>query len=172
MCINDQVKEIDKRIAAQAAKDHTTDAIYRSVPGIGPVWARTLANELGDLTYFTSEKKLFSYLGLTPTESSSGEKRIQGHISRQGKSILRMVLCEASWVAIKKDPALAKSFERIKFRRGAKRAIIAICRKLIGRIRHCLINQKHYLLGHGLKNFKPVYKYELKTISSQEAARA
>lgn len=59
---------------------------YRSVPGIGKIASRVLANELGDMSQFKNEKSLFSYVGLTPSEHSSGEKVIRGQITRQGTS--------------------------------------------------------------------------------------
>lgn len=171
LCLDEQIKILDARIKAQAEKDKKIDSIYQSVPGIGPVWARTLCNEIGDMTQFTSEKKLFSFLGFTPTESSSGETRIQGHISRQGRAILRMVLCEAAWVAVARDPALARSYHKIKIRRGGKRAIIAIARKMTARIRHCLIQQEVYLLGYGETDIKPRLKSELRRTTVLEAMK-
>lgn len=86
--------------------------IYRSVPGIGPISARVLANELGDMSQFSNERQLFSYLGLTPTEHSSGEHVRQGHITRQGKPILRKILTQVAWKAIYLDDSLRKVHER------------------------------------------------------------
>ena len=106
-----------------------------------------LANELEDMKQFTNEKQLFSFTGLTPREYSSGEHKRQGHITRQGRSILRKTLLLAAWVAIKKDSALLKIFERISKTAGKKRAIIAIARRLIGRIRSCFINGCLYELN-------------------------
>jgi len=89
------------------------------------------------MSQFGNEKKLYSYTGLTPCEYSSGEHVRRGHISRQGKPILRKVLVQSAWVAIKIDPSLKKIYERISNKAGAKRAIIAIARRLIGRIKSC-----------------------------------
>ena len=68
----------------------------------------------------------------------------QGHISRQGRAVLRKILVEAAWVAITKDPCLRKIYERISSKCGAKRAIIGIARRLVGRIRSCLLSGKPY----------------------------
>lgn len=78
-----KMKEIRKQLAIQAEGAGSIQAIYESVPGIGLIHARELANELGDMRQFLNEKKLFSYTGLTPSEHSSGEHVRQGHISRQ-----------------------------------------------------------------------------------------
>lgn len=135
--LSDKLKEILKRLHAQAKEDEVIDKYYRSVPGIGALSARILANELEDTLHFSSEKSLFSYTGLTPSEHSSGEHRRQGNISRQGKPVLRKVLVLAAWRAIGQDARLNEIFERISKCSGRKRAIVAIARKLIGCIRSC-----------------------------------
>lgn len=114
---------------------------YRKITGIGHKIAKILVHELGDTMQFSNEEKLFSFCGLTPTEHSSGEHKRLGHITRQGKSILRKVLVQSAWVAVRKDPHFKELFESLKARRGACRAIIAIARKLIGRAR-CAIKKK------------------------------
>jgi transposase len=133
----------------QAAKDKN-EPTYRSVPGIGDVSSRELSNELGDMSQFHNERAIFKHTGLTPREFSSGEKTRQGHISGQGSSRLRWILTEASWIAIEKDPALRETFNRIALKRGKKRAIVAIARKLIGRIRACFRKGVSYELNYGI----------------------
>jgi transposase len=125
------------KLQEQAKKDSHLENIYRSVPGIGPVTARVLANELGNMARFPNEKALFHYLGLTPSEHSSGDNIRRGHISRQGSGRLRAILVEAAWRAIGQDPALKEVYERVAKTRGGKRAIVGVARKLIGRIRAC-----------------------------------
>jgi len=130
-----KLKEILKKLEGQAKKDEAIDLVYRAVPGIGALSARILSNELEMMDYFENEKQLFSYTGLTPSEYSSGEHRRQGHISRQGKPILRKLLIQIAWRAIEKEATLSAAFERISKKAGKKRAIVAIGRKLIGQIR-------------------------------------
>jgi hypothetical protein len=103
-----------------------------------------LANELGDLQQFKNERRLSSYIGLTPSEYSSGEHSRQGHITKQGKPILRKVLVQAGWAAIRCDKELQSVFERIAAKSGSKRAIVAVVRRLIGRIRACFRLGKLY----------------------------
>lgn len=142
--LNIRLKEINKMIKFQANEDKDLQKIYESVPGIGQLFARELANELGDMKQFHSEKQLFSFTGLTPSEHSSGEHTRLGHITRQGNSILRGILIEAAWVAIKKDNNLDEIFHRIAQKSGKKRAIVGIARRLIGRIRSCILAGKLY----------------------------
>src|SRR3990167_2698786 len=99
---------------------------------------------LYDMSQFRNEKKLYSYLGFTPTEHSSGENVYQGHISRQGRAKLRHIFVEAAWIAIRKDPTLAEIFQRITKKRGAKRSIVGVARRIAGRLRSCLQNKKPY----------------------------
>jgi transposase len=112
-------------------------AVYRSVPGFGGKNGREISNELGDMKQFSNERQLSSFTGLTPQEFSTGDNRRLGHISRQGSSRLRALLVEAAWLAVRKDPALEKIFLRIAQRAGKKRAIVAIARRLVCRIRAC-----------------------------------
>ena len=146
--ISSQIKEYESQFRVQAVEDSEVDRIYRSVPGIGYLSARILANELGDVSKrFPTAKGLYQFVGLTPSEHSSGDKVIRGRIDRQGSGRLRRVLVEASWVAIKKDIALAVFFERLAVRRGKKRAIVAVARKLLGRCHHCFVHKTEYVLG-------------------------
>lgn len=141
--LNEQIEKIKERLEKQAEVD-PLEKIYNSLPGVGPTIARILANELGDMSQFSNEKQLFSYTGLTPTEHSSGEHRWLGHISRQGKSIVRKMLVQAAWKAIAIDKGLRKKFEELGKRVGSRRAIVAIARMMIGYARCCIRENRMY----------------------------
>lgn len=130
---------IQKELSAmQTEEEKTLLMIYQSAPGIGLISALKIKDELGDMKQFSNEKQLFNYLGFTPVEYSSGEHVRQGHISRQGRAKLRHLFIEASWIAIRKDPELGETYQRLAKRRGGKRAIVAIARRLAGRLRSCV----------------------------------
>lgn len=141
------IKEQNKEIA-YASREHQhcaqQETVYRSAPGLGNVSAKALSRELGDLQRFGSNKEVYSYLGLTPCESSSGERRKQGGISHCGRPYLRHLLTEVAWRSVHKDAELAHKFAALSYRRGKKRAIVAIARILIGRIRACFKNGTLY----------------------------
>jgi len=141
---DNKIAEVSKRIEDQGKEDVAYERVYRSVKGIGPTAARVLANELEDMSHFSSERALFSYTGLTPSEYSSGEHRRQGHISRQGKPILRKTLVQCAWVAIRYDSSLRDVYDRIAQRAGGKRAIVAVARRLVGRVRACFRTETLY----------------------------
>lgn len=142
--LSEAIKETVIRLDGQAEQDSELEAIYTSLPGIGPTSARVLINELGDLSQFPNQKCLFSFLGLTPSEHSSGEHRWLGHISRQGRPCLRKILVQCAWVAIKYDHSLKVIFEEMEKRTGARKAIVAIARKLMGRAHTCVREKRKY----------------------------
>jgi transposase len=154
--LRNKIKEIDNELAKQALVDKDLEKVYKSVPGIGVTHARTLANELEDMKHFPNEKQLFSFTGLTPSEHSSGEYKRLGHISRQGRSVLRKTLIQASWIAINKDPSLQIIYERVARTAGKKRAVIGIARRLVGRIRSCFnANTVYHIQKAPVVNFCP-----------------
>lgn len=129
--VNAEIKGIELQQAEQAKSD-TLDKTYRSIPGYGFQTVRIVSNELGDMSQFPNERALFSFIGLTPTERSSGETQRKGHISRQGSARLRCVLVEAAWSAVKYDKYWNSVYKRQSIRLGGKRTIVAIARRLIG----------------------------------------
>ncbi len=142
--LSTKIKTLEVEMAKQAIEDHELEIVYRSAPGIGPIGARVLANELEDMSQFANERQLSSYIGLTPSEHSSGGHIRKGHISRQGKSMIRKILVLGAWTAIKRDRKLRETFERICIRAGKKKAIVAIARRLIGHIRACFKHKSLY----------------------------
>jgi transposase len=144
LSIDAAIDKADDYLQQQATKDANLEVIYRSLPGVGAVIARALANELGDMSQFANEGRLFSYCGLTPSEYSSGEHTRTGHITRQGKPVLRRMLVQAAWVAIDIDKELFEFYERVSRKGGKKRAIVAVARRLIGHAKTCLKQQRPY----------------------------
>ena len=163
--LTEKIKKIEEQLKIQAKSESDLHAIYTSGPGIGLIHGRELANELGDMSRFSNEKQLFSYAGLTPSEYSSGEHTRQGHISRQGRPVIRKIMVEASWVAIEKDPNLREVFDRIAARKGKKRAIVAVARRYLGRLRSCAMNGTLYEIKTTKKEDKDQTIRKLNTYS-------
>lgn len=126
-----------------------TFQVVRSLPGIGWYTAIRLVLELGeDLTRFGSGKKIAGFVGLTPGEYSSGETTWKGRITGMGPGFIRHVLIENSWVAVRHDPALLTKFTRVYKSSGSKKkAIVAIARVLIVRLRACVVSGMPYATG-------------------------
>lgn len=142
------VEEQTRLLRKLAATEHYASQmkLLKTISGIGPISAMELLLELGDISRFARGEQLAAYLGLTPSQYSSGDNIRLGRITRTGKTSLRGTLTEAAWTSIKKDPALYLVYERLKARCGAKRAIVAIARRLLLRARRILLDQKPYSL--------------------------
>src|SRR2546430_13013117 len=102
--------------------------------GVGPVTALAFVLTIGPVERFAHSRALVSYLGLNPSEDSSGGHQRLGHISKQGNEMLRWLLVEAGHSAAQFDPELRRKYQRLKFRRGAKVAKVALARQLAVRL--------------------------------------
>lgn len=120
--------------------------ILQSIPGIGIISAMELLLELQDVSRFRRAEQLAAYVGLTPSQYSSADKVRMGRITGIGKNTLRAILVEASWKLITKDQVMREKYERIKIRSGGKRAIVAIARTLLLRMRRMLLDGRAYAL--------------------------
>ena len=104
-------------------------------PAVGPVTALAFVLTIGPVSRFHRSKQVVSYLGLNPSEESSGGKQRLGSISKQGNSMMRHLLVEAAQTASKFDPELRRYYQQLKFRRGHSGvAKVAIARKLAVRL--------------------------------------
>jgi transposase len=121
--------------------------ILMGMPGIGLLTAISFLLEMPDMRKFENNEKVGSYLGLTCSEYSSGEGQRQGRITRCGNSRLRALLVQCAWKSLDGDPVLKRFYERVKRRRGGKRAIVAVARKLSGRMRTVLLKNEPYQVG-------------------------
>jgi transposase len=121
--------------------------LLRTAPGVGLITAMAVLLELQDMRRFRNNKQLAAYVGLTPSQYSSGDKVRMGHITGAGKSHLRGLLTEAAWMLIKKDPVMAQKFEAIASRSGSKRANIAVAHNLLARMRRMLLDGVPYSVG-------------------------
>jgi transposase len=122
--------------------------LLQSVPGIGQLTAIRLALEWGDISRFKRKEDFSSFLGLVPSDYSTGEQDHKGHITKQGNRQIRAWLIECAWIAIRHDPVLLEKYQRLISRSGsAKKAIVAVARKLAIRIRAILLNGTPYQVG-------------------------
>jgi len=125
-----------------------TVSLLKSAPGIGVLTAIRLTLEWGDLRRFSRKEQFASFLGLVPSEYSTGEQERKGHITKQGNRQVRGWLIECTWRAIKYDPVLLDKFNRVYRSTGSKKkAIVAVSRKLALRLRTLLINDMPYAIG-------------------------
>jgi transposase len=131
--VDPAIAELDRAVLAQAKLRE--DAVrLMTHPGIGPVNALAFVLTIGPVSRFRRSKQVVSYLGLNPSEHSSGGRRRLGAISKQGNTLVRWLLMEAAQHSARFDPELRQDFLRLKFRRGNAVAKVAIARKLAVRM--------------------------------------
>lgn len=154
-CLLEQYEFLSEQIDKQTKllRELSETALYRerveilqSIPGIGVISAMELLLELQDVSRFRRAEQLAAYVGLTPSQYSSADKVRMGRITGIGKNTLRSILVEASWTLISKDQAMREKYDKIKIRSGGKRAIVAIARSLLLRMRRMLLDRKAYEL--------------------------
>ena len=127
--LNSQIDELSEQVRQQA-RQRTDTAKLMQQPGVGPIVSLAFVLTLGRAKRFPRGKQVASYLGLNPAEHSSGGTQRLGHISKQGNRMMRWLLVEAAYVAVRKDPELKRIYQRLAFRRGRKIAAVAVARKL------------------------------------------
>jgi len=105
----------------------------QTIPGVGPRTAEALVATIDNPHRFQCGKQVGSYVGLVPRLFESGKTSHDGRITCQGNKILRTLLVEASWVALRYNPWLRRVYERVKggSRKRSKIAIVAVARRLL-----------------------------------------
>lgn len=121
----------------------------QSIPGIGFIIAVTVLGNIGNPLYLRNPRELGGFTGLVPSEYSTGDTILKGSITHLGNHILRSLLVEAAWVAIRYNKQLAQLYYRIRNRHpagiGSRKAIVAIARKLTLIIYRVLKDQREYI---------------------------
>jgi transposase len=125
-------------------------SLLKSLPGIGWIVAAHAVARLGDWRKIENVRSIAGFLGLVSSEHSTGDKVNRGSITRSGDSRLRNKLIQSAWVAIAKDPEL-RAFYRGVFERqpkkvAARKAIVAVARKLTTRMYAVLKQQRPYVI--------------------------
>lgn len=102
---------------------------------------------IGTVTRFPDPAHLVGYAGLGASVHASGERYTTGHITKAGRRDLRSAMVEAANAAVRHHPYWKKEFERLEFRLGRSRAVVAVARKLLITVWHVLMNEaadKHH----------------------------
>ncbi len=124
--------------------------LLTTIPGVSDIVANVIVAEIGtDMSRFPSAAHLVSWACICPRNDESAGKRRSARL-RNGANWLKTALVTAAWSAVrKKDGYLRAQFLRLKSRRGAKKAIIAVAASMLTAIYHMLRNGVPYKdLGH------------------------
>ena len=120
--------------------------LLQTIPGISEDAAVRILIELGgsDMSAFKTGDKLTSWIGVCPGNNESAGKRKHGHI-RKGNYYLRRILCECANAAVRtKDTTYQSKYRSLSLKKGAKRSIIAIVRRMVLDIFYVLKNGVGY----------------------------
>jgi len=131
--LNSQIEQLDKAVKL-AAWQNPQAQLLMTQPGVGAVTALAFVLTIGEVSRFKGSKQLTSYLGLIPSEYTSGNKRRLGAISKQGNRFLRMLLVEAAQTTVRRDEDFRKEYQHRCHRRPKGVAKVAAARKLAVRL--------------------------------------
>ena len=126
----------------QAAEARADARLLMTHPGIGPVISLGFVLTVGPIERFARSRQLVSYLGLNPSEQSSGERRRLGGISKQGNGFMRMLLIQGAQTAVRGDEVLLRQYRRLASKKHRAVAKVMVARKLAVRLFWMLKTQK------------------------------
>jgi len=127
--------------------------IVQSIPGFGPLVSLALLSIIAGIGRFKTPGELASYLGLCGSVDQSGQSLRQGSITRRGSSHVRWLLAQAITHLIRKDPKAKRRYEKLRRKKKAKVARVAMMRWLVTVLWRMLNNQEKYRLDGKKGNY-------------------
>lgn len=122
----------------------------RSIPGIGPITSALLLGRLGDPDHLRNIQEIAAFLGIVPTEKSTGDRVRRGRITKLGDHFVRSRLIQCAWISIRYDKELEQFYYRVRARHhpsiGSSKAIVAVARKLTQRVYKVLKERRNYVV--------------------------
>lgn len=139
-----RIKPLDQ--AVQSAAEQNDEArLLMTHPGVGPIVSLAYVLTIGDWRRFPRGKQVGSYLGLIPSEASSGKhQQRMGHITKQGNTLLRWLLVESAVKAQRHDPNWHRQYLRLSMSKHHGVAKVAIAHKLAVRLYWMLRSGQDY----------------------------
>ena len=143
--LQDGIARLSAEIAERLHPYEKLLARLESIPGIKRRLAEVILSEIGtDMQRFPSAQHLASWAGMCPGNHESGGRRLSGK-TRKGSQWLRTALVEAAHAASHcKDSYLSAQYHRLAFRRGKKRAAVALAHTLLIMVHHVLAHEEEY----------------------------
>ena len=142
--LEERIKPLDVAVETAARQDAQA-RLLMTHPGVGPVISLAYVLVVGDWRRFPRGKQVGSYLGLIPSEASSGKRQQQmGHITKQGNTLLRWLLVEAATTAQRHDPGWHRQYVRLSMAKHHGVAKVAIAHKLAVRLYWMLRSGQDY----------------------------
>jgi transposase len=141
--LQEKIRPLDQAVEKEAYAC-TAARRFATHPGVGPVISLATVLTMGDVKRFADSRSWVSYLGLNPSEESSGQRRRLGAISKQGNPFLRYLLVEGAASAVRGDKSLARMYARLKAKKHHGVAKVAVARKLAVRLYWMARTEKSY----------------------------
>lgn len=130
-----QLREANQELKAFAeaapTRERQSRELLQTIPGVGFVTTEVVLAEIADVERFDSQKQVVAYAGLAPGQRESAGKSKELHIEKTGSGHLRWILVEAAWQLVRYSPRWSAIYEQLKKRLKAKKAIVAIARRLL-----------------------------------------
>jgi transposase len=166
----EEIVRIETEIMRMLAGKKEELGLLMSIPGFGFVSSATILAEIGDVSDFPTGDHLASWCGLVPQVNQSAGKLVNGRITKHGSKHVRRMLVQISHVISMMDNSLSRCFHRNAERKGAKKAAVALARKLLTIIHHLLLKREKYE-EPGVKPKKirlPIVKEQSPNLSIEE----
>jgi transposase len=130
LCV--KIKRLEAELQRYADR-HPAVRLLMTIPGVGIRTAETFVAWVDDIARFRRTRQLGAYFGLVPCQDASADKNRLGHITRDGPPVMRKLICEATWTAVKKCPAFKRFFERVVTDKPERKkiAIVAAAHRMI-----------------------------------------
>lgn len=144
--LDKSILKLDK-LLIKLSKEDKACKLLMTVPGVGIITALSYKSSLDDPTRFEDSEVVGAYMGLTPKQYSSGDIDRHGHISKMGPKECRGMLYEAaqSLLIVCKKPSKLKTWGlKLMKKKGAKKAIVAVARKLAVIMHRMIIDEKEF----------------------------
>jgi len=147
--LHKKISLLETQLVSLAKKDKEIKQLM-TVPGIGLVTALTYKAEIFDPSRFSDSRSVGAYLGMTPTQYSSGETHKKGRISKCGSKELRSLLTEAGLVVLTRSQKWSKVKAwglKLMRKKGVRKAALAVGRKLAVIMHRMLLSEKEFVYG-------------------------
>jgi len=140
-----EVQLIEENIRESLTDKSREFQILTSIPGVGFIGASTLIAEIGNVRDFENADKLAKWAGLTPAVYQSANVTRTGAITKQGSRHIRWILVEIAHIAIRSPGKIRSFFERLLPKKGYKKSIVAVARKMLRIAWHLLVHDEMFV---------------------------
>jgi len=144
-----EIKNLELELKKEGRQYEET-RLLTTIPGIGVYSALVILSEIGDITRFPCEEKLYAYAGVIPSVHQSGDHIYHGHITKQGSKHLRWILIEAVRIHLiwtkhhDVETKISRFYHRLCKKKPGNVAATAASRKLLQIVYHMLKNKDEF----------------------------